>query len=99
MSVLITVKFPADTAAFRKTLANQAGELASFAEQARAAGGIHHRFGIGDGCVVAVDEWESPQQFEQFFARPELQAFIASSGASGPPEITVSEAITSPDQY
>jgi hypothetical protein len=99
VSVLITVKFPGDTDTFRKTLADRASELASFAEQARAAGGIHHRFGMGDGFIVAVDEWESPQQFEQFFARPELQAFIGSSGATGPPEITVCEAIASPDQY
>jgi quinol monooxygenase YgiN len=99
VSVLITVKFPGDTDTFRKTLTDRADEMASFAEQARAAGGIHHRFGIGDGFVVVVDEWESPQHFEQFFARPELQAFIGSSGASGPPEITVCEAIASPDQY
>jgi quinol monooxygenase YgiN len=97
VSALITVKFLGDTDTFRKTLTDRAD--ASFAEQARAAGGIHHRFGIGDGFVVVVDEWESPQQFEQFFARPELQAFIGSSGASGPPEITVCEAIASPDQY
>src|SRR5262249_39660076 len=88
-----------DTAAFRKTPADQARAPAALREQARAPPGIPHPFGIGDGFVVAVDEWESPQQFEQFFARPELQAFINASGASGPPEITISEAITSPDQY
>jgi quinol monooxygenase YgiN len=60
----------------------------------------HHRFGIGDGFVVLVDEWESVEQFQQFFANPELQAFIGSVGAApAPPEITITEAITSSDQF
>ena len=66
----------------------------------RAAGALHHRFGIGDGYVVVVDEWESVQQFEQFFGNPELQAFVGSIGAApAPPEMTISEAVASPDQY
>ena len=77
-----------------------ASEFAKMAEQAKAAGGIHHRFGIGDGFVVIVDEWESVDQFQQFFANPELQAFIGSVGAEpGPPELTIAESVTSPDQY
>jgi hypothetical protein len=33
-------------------------------------------------------------------ANPELQAFIAQSGAAGgPPEVTVTEAVTSADQF
>jgi quinol monooxygenase YgiN len=49
---------------------------------------------------VLVDEWESVEQFQQFFAHPELQAFIGSIGAApAPPEITISEAVTSQDQF
>jgi quinol monooxygenase YgiN len=67
---------------------------------ARSAGGVHHRFGIGDGFVVMVDEWETAGQFQQFFAHPDLQAFIGSVGADpAPPQITVAEAVASPDQY
>jgi RNA polymerase sigma factor (sigma-70 family) len=39
--------------------ADRADEFAKITEMARAAGGIHHRFGIGDGFVVIVDEWET----------------------------------------
>jgi hypothetical protein len=99
MSVLVIAKFPGDTATFRKMLADRTGDLVAFAEQARAAGAVHHRFGVGDGFVVVVDEWASPQQFESFFAQPELQAFITASGASGPPEVTVCDAVTSADQF
>ena len=67
---------------------------------AKAAGGVHHRFGIRDGFVVLVDEWESVEHFQQFFSNPDLQAFIGSVGAApAPPEITISEAVSSADQY
>jgi quinol monooxygenase YgiN len=66
----------------------------------RAVGSIHHRFGLGDDYVMVVDEWVSADHFQRFFADPSLQEFIASAGAAPvPPEIMVSEAISSPDQF
>lgn len=100
MSVLVIAKFQGDTAKFRQALADRAGEFEKIAERARAAGGIHHRFGIGDGFVLVADEWETPGDFERFFADPELQAFIGSVGAAPvPPEMSICEAVDSPDQY
>jgi hypothetical protein len=100
MSVLITGKFQGNTATFRQALVDRAGEFAKIADMAQAAGGIHHRFGIGDGFVIIVDEWETLEHFQRFFANPDLQAFIGSVGADpAPPEITIAEAVTSPDQY
>ena len=100
MSMLIIAKFQGDTAKFRQALTERAGEFEKHADTARAAGGIHHRFGVGDGFVVVVDEWESVEHFQQFFGNPELQAFIGSIGAApAPPEILVAEAVASPDAY
>jgi heme-degrading monooxygenase HmoA len=100
MSVLVIGKFQGDTAKFRQALTERAGEFEKFGDTARAAGGIHHRFGIGDGFVVVVDEWESAEHFQQFFSNPELQAFIGSVGAApAPPELIIAEAVASPDQY
>jgi hypothetical protein len=100
MSVLVIAKFQGDTANFRQSLTDRAGEYEKWGEQARAAGGIHHRFGIGDGFIVVSDEWESVEHFEKFFANPEIQAFIGSVGAApAPPELTVVEAVSSPDEY
>ena len=64
-------------------------------------GAIHHRFGVGDGYVLVMDEWESPQDFEKFFGDPDLQAFIASIGGdtSAPPDLTITEAISSADEF
>ena len=100
MSVLVIGKFQGDTAKFRQALADRADEFAKISDAAKSAGGVHHRFGIGDGFVLLVDEWESVEQFQQFFSNPDLQAFIGSVGAApAPPEITVAEAVSSPDQY
>ena len=100
MSVLVIGTFQGDTAKFRQALTDRAGEFAKIADMARSAGGVHHRFGIGDGFVVMVDEWETAGQFQQFFANPDLQAFIGSVGAApAPPQITVADAVASPDQY
>jgi hypothetical protein len=100
MSVLVIAKFEGDTATFRQALATRAGEFVKYAGMARAAGGIHHRFGVGDGFVTVVDEWASVEQFQAFFSNPELQTFIGSVGAApAPPEMIVAEAVASPDQY
>jgi len=100
MSVLVIGKFQADTAKFRQALTDRADEFDKITDGARSAGAIHHRFGIGDGFVLIVDEWGSVEQFQQFFSNPDLQAFIGSVGAApAPPEITVSEAVTSSDQF
>jgi len=100
MSVLVIGKFQGDTAKFRQALTDRADEFAKITDASRSAGAIHHRFGIGDGFVVLVDEWESVEQFQQFFSNPDLQAFIGSVGAApAPPEITISEAVASADQF
>ena len=100
MSVLVIGKFQGDTATFRQALQDRADEFRSISERAKTVGAIHHRFGIGDGFVVVVDEWETADQFNDFFADPDLQAFIAEIGAAGgPPELTFSEAVSSPDQF
>jgi hypothetical protein len=100
MSVLIVTKVSGDTGRFREALASRAGEFEKLADRARSAGAIHHRFGIGDGHVLVVDEWGSAEQFRKFFSDPDLQAFIGSVGGDpAPPEITVTEAIRSADEF
>jgi len=100
MSVLIIAKFQGDTDKFRRSLEERADEFAKISEESKGVGGLHHRFGIGDGFVLVVDEWESVDQFQAFMANPALQAFIGSvGGAPVPPEVIVAEAITSPDEF
>ncbi|HZZ96786.1 MAG TPA: hypothetical protein VFE19_07220 [Jatrophihabitantaceae bacterium] len=101
MSVLVVMKVSGDVATFRKAIVERRDEFAAVGERARGAGAIHHRFGVGDGYVLVVDEWETPQDFEKFFGDPDLQAFIGSIGGdtSAPPEMTITEAVSSADEF
>ena len=65
MSVIIVGKFQGDTARFRQALVDRAAEFEEIADRAQAVGAIHHRFGVGDGYVVIVDEWESVDHFQK----------------------------------
>jgi hypothetical protein len=101
MSVIVTVKIPGDTDMFTRSLKDRADEFRQVGERGRKAGAIHHQFGVGDGFVLVVDEWESAEAFQQFFGDPQMNEFIASigGGTSTAPDITVGEAIDSPDKF
>jgi quinol monooxygenase YgiN len=100
MSVIVTQKFFGDTSAFRKSLDERADEYREFAASAKEQGAIHHQFAVGDGYVIAVDEWDSAEAFEKFANDPKLRAFIGEIGAdpNRAPEISVGESIDSPDR-
>jgi hypothetical protein len=100
-SKLITVAIEGDTEVFQKSLTDRADDYERFAADARMAGALHHRFGVGDGMIMVVDEWTDEDGFQSFFSRPELQTFIASVGGdmSVPPTVVITDAITSPDQF
>ena len=51
MSVIVIGKIQGDTAKFQQSLADRGDEFAKIVESSRAAGAIHHRFGVGDGHV------------------------------------------------
>ena len=78
MSYLVTMKVPGDLGVFTKALVERADEFRAVADKARAAGALHHRFGLGDGYVHVIDEWEAINEFEAFFNEPTMQAFIGS---------------------
>jgi hypothetical protein len=99
MSVLVTIKVSGNTAQFRHVLENESERIRDLSAKSRAAGCIHHRWGVGDGFVVVVDEWDSPESFQGFFATPEIGQAMVDMGAQGEPEIVFSEAFDSPDQF
>ena len=101
MSAIVTVKLSGDTNVFTNALKERADEFREIGGRARDAGALHHQFGVGDGYVLVVDEWESAEAFEKFFGDPELMQFIGSVGAdsSAAPQITVGESVDSSDKF
>jgi heme-degrading monooxygenase HmoA len=100
MSVVVTAKVPGDTDAFRQFIGNRADLMRKISEEARSKGAIHHRFAVGEGFVLIVDEWESVEAFQQFFqTNPDIPAAMQEAGAQGEPEFTFAEAVTTADQF
>jgi hypothetical protein len=101
MPVLITVAVEGDTEVFQKSLTDRAADYERITADARMAGALHHRFGVGDGFILIVDEWTSAEAFQAFFGQPELQTFIGQVGGdtSAEPEIMVTEAIAAPGDF
>ncbi|HWX74888.1 MAG TPA: hypothetical protein VNZ05_06255 [Solirubrobacteraceae bacterium] len=90
---------PGDTQRFRSFVANEAERLEAMRDAAKAAGCLHHRFGVGEDYVQVFDEWESADAFQRFFADPQIAELMSESGAQGEPEISITAPIESADQF
>jgi hypothetical protein len=100
MSVIVTLRVGGDTERFRSYVAANGEALEAIAEDARARGCLHHRFAVGDGYVLVVDEWDAAESFEDFFRGNEAIATVMrESGAQSQPEISIGEAIETADTF
>jgi heme-degrading monooxygenase HmoA len=100
MSVVVTGTFPGDTDAFRRFVVSGADVMRKISEDAKSKGAIHHRFAVGDGFVLLVDEWESAEAFQSFFqSNPDIPTVMQEAGARGEPQFTIAEAVETADQF
>jgi hypothetical protein len=95
MSVVVVIHFPVmDVAKAIEGLHDNAVFLEEITESTKDAGIIHHRFVSGDGELVVIDEWERADQFQKFFdENPKVAEVMSSLGMTGPPAISVFEAL------
>ncbi|MGF7235131.1 MAG: hypothetical protein ACQSGP_09250 [Frankia sp.] len=100
MSVTVLVKFVVDPAVFGALLSERAEEFAKISGDGKAQGCLHHQFVAGDDHVLAVDEWESADAFQKFFAnQTEIPVLMQAGGVSTPPEVTVYQSLNSADSF
>ena len=99
MSVLIVMTVPGDTAQFESFVAANEAQVVELTKKAKASGCLGHKFAVGDGQVVVVDEWESAEQFQAFISSPEIQQVMGQMGAQGEPQITVANAKGFPGEF
>jgi quinol monooxygenase YgiN len=91
MSVHVIQVVPGDTSQFRAFMEANGARIEELTQRAKDEGCLAHRFAVGDGEVVIIDEWESAEAFQGFITAPELQEVIGQMGAQGEPRITVAE--------
>ena len=99
MGVLIVMTVPGDTSQFEAFVAANAERVQELTERAKAAGCIGHRFAVGDGQVMVVDEWESADQFQAFLSLPDIQSVMGEMGAQGEPQVMMADAKGFPGEF
>ena len=98
--MIMTMRVSGDTEQFRRFVETQHDTMRRIGDDARSKGCLHHRFGIGDGFVMVVDEWESAEAFQSFFeGNPDIPGVMRDAGAQGEPEVTFSEAVSTADEF
>jgi heme-degrading monooxygenase HmoA len=90
---------PGDTDQFESFVAGNAQLVEELTEKAKAAGCTSHKFAVGEGQIVVVDEWGSADQFQAFIGSAEIQQVMGQMGASGEPVITVAAAKGFPGEF
>ena len=87
MSVLMVLRVPAEAEGIKKAAQDNKDALVGISERAKGRGAIHHAFYAGEGEVLVVDEWDSSESFQAFFAdeAPNIGSLMQAAGAQGEP--------------
>ena len=67
VSIVVVVRMKADPSKVAALLAQRSDELEQVTADAKAAGGLSHRFLARDGEVLILDEWPDAPSFQAFF--------------------------------
>ena len=90
MSVLMTLRAPADATRLETLAEKDPTVLASVAAKGQASGATYHRFYASDTEILVVDVWPDEAAFHAFFSStPEIPDIMAEAGVTTAPEITV----------
>src|SRR4051812_42011194 len=100
MSVLMTLRAPADVSKFEKLAAEDPAIFQGIIARAKERGLISHRFWASDTEVFVVDEWPNEESFNGFFqTTPEIQELMRRAGVTGPPQVSFWRSADTRDEY
>lgn len=100
MSVFITLTAQADPAKVEQVLQANADRVQRINEEAQSLGAIHHRFLGGDGVVMVLDEWDSPESFHKFFENnTDIPVIMQEIGVTSAPDIKVWNKLDTRDEF
>jgi quinol monooxygenase YgiN len=101
MSVLMTLRVSGDPARLEQLAARDPAAMRAIADSAREQGCLSHRFyGSDSGEILVVDEWESAEAFQRFFASQsdKIRPMMEEVGA-GEPEVSFWRKLDSRDEF
>jgi hypothetical protein len=88
-----------DTEQFESFMAANTKRVEELSDRAKAAGCLRHRFAVGDGQVIVVDEWETAEAFNSFISSPDIQSVMGEMGARGEPVVTIADPKGFPGEF
>jgi len=102
VSVIVTIEFPGLQAdKFVEVFQRDPERMKRISEDGRSQGTIHHSVTANDdGVLMVVDEWDSRESFERFFANQEdIKAVMNEFEWSGQPIIRSCRVLDTPDRF
>ena len=101
MSVLMTLRVAGDAASVERYAAENPDRMKAIADDAKSRGALSHRFCADeDGTIMVIDEWESAEAFQAFFAaHPEIGEIMAAAGVTAEPDIAFWRQLDTHDQF
>lgn len=98
MSVTVIAHFPvADVEKAVAGLQANGALLEEITGDTKAGGLIHHTFVAGENELVVIDEWETAEQFQNFFeGNAKVAKVMESIGVTGPPAISIYNEVDAP---
>jgi heme-degrading monooxygenase HmoA len=90
MSYLMVMRINVSPDDFDRVAQENADSMREISERSKDVGAIHHAFYAGDGEMLVVDEWDSPDSFQKFFEaeQPNIGPLMQAAGVQGEPQIT-----------
>ena len=101
MSVVVTISFQvADVAKAIEGLHSNSTFFEETSASTKGAGVVSHRFVAGKGELIVIDEWDTAEHFQSFFAaNPKIGDVMGSIGMNGAPTITIYDSIDGPGTF
>lgn len=100
MSVVVIVRVDADASKMREYASQNEDQLTRITERAKEKGALHHAFFGAGNQVVVIDEWETAEGFQEFFASDEeIPQVMQGVGAAGEPTTEFLEPLELGDEF
>ena len=100
MSVIVIGRMTVEPGNVEKLWSEHKSDFEAIAAAAKAAGAIHHRWGLGEDHVVIIDEWPTAESFQKFFeSNTKIPEIMQAAGVHGAPEFAFYESMDSPDLF
>ena len=86
---------------FERVAQENADSMRDISERSKGVGAIHHAFYAGDGEMLVVDEWDSPDSFQKFFEseQPNIGPLMEAAGVQSEPQISFYRKLDSVDAF